>query len=344
MEKKRITWIDTVRAIAMITVVLGHMPVKKWELIWTYSFHLPVFFLISGASYALSSRAGTMPVWSYIKHRARGLLIPYFCLSFLMLPVWYLNYKIMGNSTTTVKKEIIGIFVSNSSIVKGPTNATWFFTTLFLTTICYFLLDRICRHHFAKVFSWCMIIGCCGFLISFTDLGKIYLPWHIHTIPVAVLYFGLGVGFMRSYSTIMKPFEKYRYFYGILFFVIGSAAGFLNGKVSMHANSYNNGLLFLMSSLCISFSLVLLLQQIPEKVSRVLRFIGRNTLVITAVHCPLLRFLGKFSTETKMFTKTYPNVTAILILIVSMMTAWIIRRYFPFIIGENRTVKRSVNN
>lgn len=119
--------------------------------------------------------------------------------------------------------------------------------------------------------------------------------------------------------------------------MIGSAAGILNGKVSMHGNIYKNGLLFLISSIFISFSLVLLLWNVSENAAGgVLKFIGRNTLVITAVHCPMLRFLEQFSPETKLFVKTYPNITAVLILAASMIIAWIIRRFFPFIIGEKR--------
>lgn len=48
MERKRILWIDNVRAAAMIAVILGHMHVKSWEQIWIYSFHMPIFFMISG--------------------------------------------------------------------------------------------------------------------------------------------------------------------------------------------------------------------------------------------------------------------------------------------------------
>lgn len=336
MEKKRITWIDTVRAAAMIVVILGHMHVKELEHVWAYSFHMPIFFLISGAAYSLSSKAKNMNTWDYIKYRAKGLVLPYFCLNFLMLPVWILNFKILGNTKTSLKSELLGIVVSNEGIIKCPSNATWFFTALFLTTVCYYLLEKMCKYDFAKIFLWCILIGTCGFIVSFTKLRKIYLPWHMNVIPIALLYFGIGVGFMKSYSTIMKPFERYRYLYGILFFIIGSTAGILNGKVSMHANSYKNGLLFLMSSVLISFSLVLLLQKIPEKTGGYLRFIGRNTLVITAVHCPMLRFLERFSPQTKAFVYNYPNVTAVLILTAAMLVAWIIKHYFPFMIGEKR--------
>lgn len=214
MEKKRITWIDSVRAVAMIVVILGHMHVKKWEQVWAYSFHMPIFFLISGAAYSLSSKASTMRTWDYIKYRAKGLVVPYFWLNFLMLPVWALNFKILGSTKTPLKREILGIFVSNAGIVKCPTNATWFLTALFLTTICYYFLEKICKYDFAKIFLWCILIGSSGFLMSFTKLRKIYLPWHINVIPIAMFYFALGVGFMKHHEVIMKPFEKCRYLYG----------------------------------------------------------------------------------------------------------------------------------
>lgn len=229
-----------------------------------------------------------------------------------------------------------GIFAANSSVLKGPTNATWFLAALFLTTICYFLLERILKYDFGKITVWSVILGICGFLISFTELRKVSLPWHINVIPVALFFFYLGVVFMRYLPDIMKIFERHRYVYACIFIFLGSAAGMMNGKVSMHGSKYNNGLLFILSSVLISFSLVLFLWKLPE--NRLISFIGKNTLVITAVHCPMLRFLEQYSKSTRHFVKTYPNLTGVILLAASMAAAWIIKRYFPFLTGEKRKI------
>ena len=43
----KIQWIDVAKGIAIIFVVLGHC-VSGQTFIWVYSFHIPLFFFISG--------------------------------------------------------------------------------------------------------------------------------------------------------------------------------------------------------------------------------------------------------------------------------------------------------
>lgn len=45
---KRIHWIDVSRGIAMVLVVLGHIGMKNSFTQWIYSFHMPLFFMITG--------------------------------------------------------------------------------------------------------------------------------------------------------------------------------------------------------------------------------------------------------------------------------------------------------
>lgn len=46
--KERIKWIDILRAIAIIFVVVGHTLTEGEVQTYFYSFHIPLFFFISG--------------------------------------------------------------------------------------------------------------------------------------------------------------------------------------------------------------------------------------------------------------------------------------------------------
>lgn len=55
-DKKRIQWIDYGKAIGIFLVVVGHTYGGNFLVNWIYSFHMPMFFLLSGMT--VSSRGG----------------------------------------------------------------------------------------------------------------------------------------------------------------------------------------------------------------------------------------------------------------------------------------------
>lgn len=49
MNNQRILYIDYVKALAMILVIMGHVNFANHDIkAWVYSFHMPVFFFITG--------------------------------------------------------------------------------------------------------------------------------------------------------------------------------------------------------------------------------------------------------------------------------------------------------
>ena len=48
LNKERIIWIDYAKAIAMFFVIFGHVDSGNYLTNWIYSFHMPLFFLLSG--------------------------------------------------------------------------------------------------------------------------------------------------------------------------------------------------------------------------------------------------------------------------------------------------------
>lgn len=74
--RTRLAWIDALKGIGIVCVVLGHvvLPISRY----IYWFHMPLFFFVSG--YLYRPGAG----WrDFIDKRVRRLIIPYLC--FLVL-------------------------------------------------------------------------------------------------------------------------------------------------------------------------------------------------------------------------------------------------------------------
>ena len=82
MALKRILYLDSVKLLAIYLVVLGHTvsAMESGSIVcnqlyaFIYSFHMPLFMLLSG--YFVSSRLGEMPAMKLLKKKGQQLLLP----------------------------------------------------------------------------------------------------------------------------------------------------------------------------------------------------------------------------------------------------------------------------
>ncbi|MGG1754302.1 acyltransferase family protein, partial [Bacillus pumilus] len=70
---KRLEWVDAAKGIGILLVVMAHVPIPDSFKQFIYSFHMPLFFLLSGMMFRSSSR----PALSFIQKKAKSLLLPY---------------------------------------------------------------------------------------------------------------------------------------------------------------------------------------------------------------------------------------------------------------------------
>lgn len=137
--------IDLCRGIGIILVVLGHAMKQTGEtntvfqvlLSVIYSFHMPLFFVLSGF---VSAKVLSVHTWkdrkAYIGNRAYRLLIPYFVVGVLYTPVKILlsRYAVKPFALSSLWRMLIG---------ENPDVALWFVYILFwVSVLCAFLLTE----------------------------------------------------------------------------------------------------------------------------------------------------------------------------------------------------------
>ena len=77
MSQKRISYIDTAKGIGILLVVIGHSGYPSTNLVtWISSFHMPLFFLLSGILFAHTG-AATKKTKTFLKRKLCSILIPY---------------------------------------------------------------------------------------------------------------------------------------------------------------------------------------------------------------------------------------------------------------------------
>lgn len=125
-------WVDSAKGIGVILVVVGHLlynsdlPLLN-KLI--YSFHVPLFFILSG--YVQKEISGV----NYLKRRARKLLVPFFLYTIIGLPIW--GYLIIKHGGTIVDVFTDAFYV-NGVISNNP---LWFLIVLFEISFIIFAFD-----------------------------------------------------------------------------------------------------------------------------------------------------------------------------------------------------------
>lgn len=70
--KKRLIGVDIARGIAIIAIIIGHMGFKNVNRV-VYTFHVPIFFLITGFFITESAKISLI-----VKKRIKTLIIPYY--------------------------------------------------------------------------------------------------------------------------------------------------------------------------------------------------------------------------------------------------------------------------
>ena len=93
MEKVYSNKINLLKALAIMLVVSGHLEFSFFGMFPPYSFHLALFFFISGM---LFKEKYLNDVKVYFQKRIKSLLIPYFCYELFYLIITYILYLQSG--------------------------------------------------------------------------------------------------------------------------------------------------------------------------------------------------------------------------------------------------------
>lgn len=133
--KKREAWVDNIKILACILVVLGHFfqsmtksgiiednSIYQWFIRTIYYFHVPLFFICSGYLYQKYSRVDTVIGWSKnVVNKFIALGIPYFIFSTL---TWIL--KTVFSSSTNTKVDSL-----SDALFCNPLSPYWYLYALF---------------------------------------------------------------------------------------------------------------------------------------------------------------------------------------------------------------------
>ena len=170
---RRLTYIDTTRAILITLVVLGHVlnyanpqyNIIPYTLaqVFINAFHMPAFFLLSGLL-TDGEKWRSRPIGAYFVHKARTLLIPY--LFFECLALLYKHFVLHSVSFAEGLRLML--------TMRCNVGADWFLPAMFLACVLYYLYIRFPRKIAWGVGGTVLLLGLRFLMSAKGDICKRY--------------------------------------------------------------------------------------------------------------------------------------------------------------------------
>jgi acyltransferase len=179
----RIGWVDSLKFVGMLVVVLGHMNSPFGVTI--YKFHMPLFFMIAGFFIHWSQSFGQS-----VRKDFRRLMVPYFTFAFLGLLSEWLKRFVLHRDPIDLLINLKGIVwdMDIAGLGKHYGFVLWFLPALFFARTFLHLLNQVLPR------IWILVpISVLLFLVSF----KIELPFGLDNAFLVMPWVLFGSYFYR---------------------------------------------------------------------------------------------------------------------------------------------------
>ncbi|MGB9132259.1 MAG: acyltransferase family protein [Methanosarcina sp.] len=353
----RLHWIDSLKGIGIMFVVLAHHSLPIALDTYIFSFHMPLFFFISGFVFDFGKYAESAS--NFVKGRFKSLIVPYFCFAVITCLFYFLLDELYTPGVRSIEFFENSMFHGISHILVGFGPAIsynpplWFLTCLFITELLFYGLAKKYYGESRRLVLWITVSGIIGYLYSVYVSFRI--PWNVDVALAAIVFYGAGNLFRRFVETkkdlgITEKFSRVENFIFVPFILLNLLyLGYLlkfptEDKINMNVLQYGGFVSFYLLAFSGIFTYVYLFKKIGS--SKVLEYYGRNSLIILALHFPLKDVLTKLvaivlgvNTEYFYYNAGFALGLTVLNLILLVPVIYVINNYFPFLLGKKGSHK-----
>lgn len=290
--KKRVEWIDIAKGIGIILVIMGHTIALRYSQ-WLYTFHLPLFFLLSGLVYNVSK----YPKYTtLLKQKSKQILLPW--LKFYLIGLFVCLVIPEWRDSLSLHQIIFELYTTNTNNIQN--SSIWYLICLFVTFNIFYFINKIKRTKttitililLAVLLLW-QKNALALFSNNFLHMPDNRLPLKIDSALVACVFFAIGVW----YKDKIRHFVEQTTLSWLKILIIGATVficAFLNGWTNL--NSLDFGRIHLLfypiafGGICV---VCCLSKKIAESkffyVKKTLLACGENSLLLFGVQSILIR-------------------------------------------------------
>lgn len=327
--RTREKWVDDVKVIACILVVLGHffqsmtkaniLPENNlygWFNTTIYYFHVPLFFICSGYLYQKYSRVNSVGSWRRnVAKKILALGVPYVTFS---TATWVLK-KVFASS---VNDQIGGL---GDTLFFHPTAPYWYLYALF------FIFLVTATFSSVKAAAVGLIVALAAKVLILTGGG--YSVYAVSTVLSNEIWFVLGMS-ICAFDVQLKGRKVQGTICGLLFMILSVVV--YKAEISGSVIPFAMGLLA-----CVA--VILIVASFEEKFGRGMDFLAKYTMPIFLMHtlfaAPLRSILMKIGIENAV-------IHVVLGLGISfagpIMAAWIMKKtkWLEFFLYPNKFIRK----
>ncbi len=268
--RTREKWVDGVKVIACILVVLGHFfqsmtkanilpenDLYEWFNTTIYYFHVPLFFICSGYLYQKYSKVNSVGSWyRNVAKKVLVLGVPY---ATFTTATWVLK-KVFSSS---VNDQIGGL---GETLFFHPTAPYWYLYALFFI----FLVTPTFNSVKAAAVGLVVALAAKGLILT----GGGYSIYAVSTVLSNEIWFVLGMS-ICAFNVQLKGRKVQGMICGVLFIILSIMV--YTAEISSSAASFIMGLLA-----CVA--VIMMVAGFEEKLGRGMEFIAKYTMPIFLMH------------------------------------------------------------
>ncbi len=326
--KTREKWVDDVKVIACILVVLGHFfqsmtktnilsenDLYEWFNTTIYYFHVPLFFICSGYLYQKYSKVNSVGSWyRNVAKKVLALGVPY---ATFTTATWVLK-KVFSSSVN----DQIGSL--GATLFLHPTAPYWYLYALFFI----FLVTP--TFNSVKAAAVGLVVALAAKSLILTGGYSVYA---VSTVLSNEIWFVLGMS-ICAFNVQLKGRKVQGMICGVLFIILSIMV--YTAEISSSAVSFAMGLLA-----CVA--VIMMVAGFEEKFGRGMEFIAKYTMPIFLMHtlfaAPMRSILMKIGIENAV-------IHVVLGLGISfagpIMAAWIMKKtkWLEFFLYPNKFIRK----
>lgn len=343
---KRLAWLDIVKYICIMAVMLEHLESTTDILGCFFSpFFVLCFFAVAGYTH----KSG-QPFGSFMLKKIKTLLVPWLIFSVFDI---VLSHLVSFSEHESIWVELGRNFLQ----VRGYGDQIWFVAALFMAFIpfwCFIELYSRKKPSTARRIAF-IIIALLLFIAdnqyskhmdgSVLPWGTSALPWHIEYIFQGMFYMTLGYYFRESWES---GFDRLNTRTGrIVLFAVYAFIIYLPYLVSVPEGLFAFSAVYVtpLVGMMLTFAVA---KAVPA--NGYMCYIGQNTLIYFALHGKVYSFIEGMLTRyaaqlygavlgNTLYSSLFAVVFTLVLSLVLTIPTYIINRWFPFVLGRRPYIK-----
>lgn len=259
MATNRLEWVETLKCIGIVVVILGHISSPLSSFI--YSWHMPFFFIIAG----FFLKVDLSPILFFKKEFYR-LMIPYFIFSLLAIFIESIKRLVLNRDMLNWNDVLQGTLLWMDINTLSDTYAfvLWFLPALLFARFSVYLVIKYILSIWVR---WIVLL-----LLFFISI-HIELPFAMDEGINAALFVYLGWFVFKADNNFLL----------LGFIIIGLYLFYGIPSLDMASKSYQNPLLNIIWSVGFSYLIITVVRALDIN-SRLILIWGRNTMLLFIIH------------------------------------------------------------